>query len=144
MDEALVLLDDPLLPVDDPVLLGQLLLLLAVLLLELEVLLNHEHLLLLEDAHRLLGLILEELDLGLACVLLQRDQLDLVRLADLLDLIVDLFFLLRLLKLLHLGLRLIDSQRVLPESLRRHRSASLRVLLSLRVQVLPVVVLGEY
>ena len=89
--EAGVFLDDALLLQNDHILLGKLDCFLRVALLEREVLLDHKDLLLLEDAHSHLRLLLEEIKLRLARILPQRDHFDLMLLLDLYDLIAHVF-----------------------------------------------------
>ena len=103
--ETIVIIDDALLLEDHLVLLCKLNGFLAVALLEIEVLLHHEDLLLLEHAHCLLCLQLEELNLALPCVLFQSNYLDLVGLLNLVDLLAEV-----LLDPRHFHLRLLLAQ----------------------------------
>ena len=80
VDEARHFRDHALLPLDRPRHLVNLLLHLVLFLLKLVDFLDHVHLLLLEDAHHVLALLFEELELGLAGRLANRAQLDFMRL----------------------------------------------------------------
>ena len=78
MYEALMFGDDTLLLFNDAILLREQEFFLGVATLQIVELLDHVHLLLLKQAHDLLTVFLEELDLGLSSVLFESYEFDLV------------------------------------------------------------------